>query len=153
MIGARILGRQQHENQIDRPVVDGVEIHRLVYCREKTMDFFQLRQPAMRDGDTLAHAGGSKALPRQNGFKDFTRAETRDLRRGQSCRAAARRSSTLSTSSTISRSSTVSTRSSSVTPSRSDNSCSTCFLERALSPATTLSTDRISAISTIGRLF
>ncbi len=54
MIGSRRLRGQQHENQIDRLLVDGVEIDRCLDPGEKPIETVQAGQLPVWDGDAVS---------------------------------------------------------------------------------------------------
>ena len=81
MVGPGILGSQQQEHQIDRRLVDGIEIHRLVETREHAVEAVQFGQLAMRDRDAAADAGGAKALTLQQDIENRPLVQAGRLRR------------------------------------------------------------------------
>ena len=69
MVGARGLGRQQHTDQVDRLLVDGVEVDgRLELCEER-VEPVQVRQLSVRDRDTVADPGRAQALALDQDFE------------------------------------------------------------------------------------
>src|SRR3546814_19501943 len=53
---------QQHEDQVDRVFVDGIEVDRRLQAGEQPIETVQLRQLAVRDADAGADAGGAPPL-------------------------------------------------------------------------------------------
>src|SRR5690606_8245349 len=53
---------QQHENQVDRLIVDRIEVDRRLQPGEDTVETVQVRQLAVRDADAVADARGAQAL-------------------------------------------------------------------------------------------
>lgn len=62
MFRTRIFRGQQHEDQIDRALVDGVEVGRINETGEAARDAGQSWNAGMGDGDALAHSGGAQAF-------------------------------------------------------------------------------------------
>src|SRR6266496_2310163 len=59
----RLLGHQQHENEIDGLAVGGVEGHGLSEAHKSADRLLQALDPAVRNRDPLAQAGRAEALP------------------------------------------------------------------------------------------
>src|SRR6266700_732159 len=59
----RLLGHQQHENEIDGLAVGGVEGHGLSEVHKSADRLLQALDPAVRNRDPLAQAGRAEALP------------------------------------------------------------------------------------------
>src|SRR6266700_772897 len=59
----RLLGHQQHENEIDGLAVGGVEGHGLSEAHKSADRLLQALDPAVRNRDPLAEAGRAEALP------------------------------------------------------------------------------------------
>ncbi len=71
MVGAGALGRDQHEDDVDRLAVECVEIDRLLGAGEETDEAVDTRHPAVRDGDAIADAGRAEALALEQGFEQL----------------------------------------------------------------------------------
>ncbi len=56
MLGIRILGRKQGEQQIDGLLIDGLEVHRLFQTQEHRPHPHQPLQARVRQANTSAHA-------------------------------------------------------------------------------------------------
>src|SRR5690606_30754218 len=76
MVGAGALRREQQEDEIDRLVVEGLEIERLRQTREQAENARQAGQLAMRDGDAVADAGRAELLPLEQRLEDLALVET-----------------------------------------------------------------------------
>ncbi len=81
MVGACAFGRQKQENQIDRLIVDRVEIDVAIKPREQADDARKAGQLAVRDRDAMADAGGAEALALQQRLENRSLGQTRDLGR------------------------------------------------------------------------
>src|SRR3546814_19179544 len=61
VIGAGCLRCQQHEDQVNRMIVDGIEVDRRLQSGDAAIEAIQLRSLAVRDADAVPDAGGSQA--------------------------------------------------------------------------------------------
>jgi len=61
-VGAGALGRHQQEHDVDRALVDRIEIDRLSEPREQTVRFIERSHPAMWNGNATTDAGRAQAL-------------------------------------------------------------------------------------------
>ena len=71
MIGAGALRREQHEDEVDRLVVERIEIDRAREPRKDADQPVERAQLAVRDGDALADAGRAQALALQQRVEDL----------------------------------------------------------------------------------
>src|SRR6266851_2958274 len=62
MVGPGAFGGCQQEDDIDRPLVDGVEVDRMGEPREQTDRLGQRRHARVRDGDTAADPGRTQSF-------------------------------------------------------------------------------------------
>ena len=69
MVGSRALRRYQQKNDIDRPLVDGVEIDWRRDSREQPVRSSEARHAAVRDGDAAADARRSQTLTLDQEFE------------------------------------------------------------------------------------
>ena len=81
MVGARRFGGDQHENEIDRQAVRGLEIDRPVEPGEDPEDVRAFGELAVRDGDAVADPGRAEALALQERIEDLARRKAGDLGR------------------------------------------------------------------------
>src|SRR5260370_3839309 len=70
MIGAGAGRGQKHEDEVDRLVVDGLEVDRLLEPGEQAIEARQLGQPAVRQRRAVADAGRIEALALQQDLED-----------------------------------------------------------------------------------
>ena len=82
---AGVLGREQGEDQVDRLVVHGLEVHRLLQAHEDAAHALQALEPGVRHGHAVADAGRAGLLALGK------RVEDRRRRRGRSCGRRSRR--------------------------------------------------------------
>jgi len=70
MISTGVFGRQEQENEIDRLIVDRVELDGRGEAGEKPIDPGQCRDLAMRNGDAMAQARRAELLALQESLED-----------------------------------------------------------------------------------
>ncbi len=70
MVGAGTLGGQQDANQIDRLLVDRLEVDRRLQAGEHRLQVGQLGKLTVRDGDAVAHTGRAKPLALHEDIED-----------------------------------------------------------------------------------
>ena len=71
VIGAGAFGRKQQEHQIDRLVVQRLEIDRRIEPREDAGDALHAGELAVRNGDAVADPGRAQTLALQDRVEDF----------------------------------------------------------------------------------
>ena len=81
VIGAGALGREQEEDEVDRLVVERLEIDRLREPREQAEDAVEARELAVRDGDAAADAGRAELLALQKRIEDLALRQAGELGR------------------------------------------------------------------------
>ena len=79
------FGREEREDQVDRLVVDGIEIDGVLQAHEDAAQAREALEARVRRGDAVAHAGGAGLLPLGKGVQHMTR------RRGRNCGPRSRR--------------------------------------------------------------
>src|SRR5262249_57650576 len=63
MIGSGRFGGQQQEDEVDRLIVERVEINSTVQARKQSEQPGQVRQFSMRDSNAIADRGAAELLP------------------------------------------------------------------------------------------
>ena len=71
MVGTRALGGQQHEDKIDRLVVDRIVVDRCFELGENAYDFADIGEAPMWNGDALSHTSGAEALALHQRLEDL----------------------------------------------------------------------------------
>lgn len=79
MIGARALRRKQQEHEIDRLVVQRLEIDRLLQPSKDADDRMDVSQLAVGNGDAVADAGRAQAFALQDNVEDLPFGKPGDL--------------------------------------------------------------------------
>ena len=62
MVGARAFGRHQQEDDIDRTLIDCIEIDGMSEACKQPDRLVERREPAVRNGNAATDAGGAQAL-------------------------------------------------------------------------------------------
>src|SRR5438552_17478630 len=70
MVLAGILGREQQEDEVDRLLVDRIEVDRPLEPREDAVDAVEAADPRMRQRHLLADAGRAEPLALEEGAVD-----------------------------------------------------------------------------------
>ena len=83
MVGPRLLRRQQDEDQVDRLLVDRVEVDGPFEPREEALDPVDARELAVRDRDPVSDARGPEPLPLQEDVEDLSEAAEPPAKRRQ----------------------------------------------------------------------
>ena len=73
MVSAGCFRGQKHENEIDRLIVYGLEIHRRGQTGKKPVDAGNPGDLAMRNGNALAQARRAQFFALEKGFKNAAR--------------------------------------------------------------------------------
>src|SRR5436309_5133389 len=81
MVGAGTFRRKQQEYQVDRLAIERFEIDRPLQPRKDAEQLGELRQLAMRNGNTVAHAGRAQLLALHEDLEDRALALTGQFRR------------------------------------------------------------------------
>src|SRR5690606_12835112 len=79
MIRTGAFRRQEQEDEVDRLVVQRLEVNGRLEPREEAGDLRKLLQLAVRDGDAIAHAGGAEPLALKDDVDDLTLRNSGDL--------------------------------------------------------------------------
>ncbi len=80
MIRAGIFRREKQKNKIDRLIVQRLEIDRGFQTSEDSGYFVDVRQLTVRNGNAIAHPGGTEAFTLENCFENFALRETGQFR-------------------------------------------------------------------------
>ena len=81
MVGARRFRGDQHEDEIDRQAVRGLEIDRALEPGEDAENMLAFGELAVRDGDAVADPGRAEPLALQDRIEDLARRQAGDERR------------------------------------------------------------------------
>ena len=71
MVGAARLRRQQQEDEVDRIVVDGIEVDGMVETREQGVEAAEPSQPGVGNGDAVADPRGAQPLALEQRVEDL----------------------------------------------------------------------------------
>src|SRR5574337_657693 len=80
MVGAGRFGRDQQEDEVHRQPVGRIEVDRPVETGEHAENLLTLGELSVRNGDPVADASRTQALPLQDRVEDLARRQTRDVR-------------------------------------------------------------------------
>ena len=78
MIGAGAFGRHQQEHDVDRTLVDRIEIDRLGETREQATGLGERAHAAVRDRDAAADSGRAQPLALEQAIEQATLVELED---------------------------------------------------------------------------
>ena len=71
MISPGAFRRNQHEYEVDGCTILGIKVDRPVEAGEDAKDPVDMGELAVRDGNSVADAGGAQPLTLQHGIKDL----------------------------------------------------------------------------------
>src|SRR5262252_6023197 len=79
VVGARRFWRQQKKYEVDRLLVDRIEVHRRVQPQEHALQALQTRKLTVGDGNSIANPGRAKPLALQQNIEDLPLVQADDL--------------------------------------------------------------------------